>query len=93
MQNIIKIMHYCIILVLYTFYVLLSDLITQSTQMIFDYISDKDKELYEKRSRDTLKGILPIILNGDCIQEMIIRGKLGKLYNEEVLGNLSVLSA
>ena len=54
-------MHPCIILVLYTFYVLLSDSITNSvvTQMIisFDYISDKDKELYEKHSRDTLRGI------------------------------------
>ena len=61
-------MHHCIILVLYTFYVLLSDSIANSivTQMIisFDYISDKDKELYEKHSRDTLRGRLAIVLNG-----------------------------
>ena len=42
------------------------------TQMIFDYISDKDKELYEKHSGDTLRGRLAIVLNGDCIQGMII---------------------
>ena len=59
--------------------------------MIFDYISDKDKELYEKHSGDTLRGRLAIVLNGDCIQGMIIWGELDKLYIGEVLDNLKCL--
>ena len=65
-------MNHCIILVVYTFYVLQSDLITQSTQMIFNYISDKGKELCEKNSRDTLRGRVAVALDRDCIQVIII---------------------
>ena len=72
----LKIMHHCIILVLYTFLCFTvrfdNPINNVVTQMIFDYISDKGKELYEKHSRDALRGKLAIVLNGDFIQGMII---------------------
>ena len=93
-QNILKLCTIALTSLLYFLYFTVrfnNSINNVATQKIFHYISNKDKELYEKHSRDTLRGRLTIFLNGDCIHKMIIRGKLDKLYSEEVLGNLKCL--